>query len=286
MKSGRIFVHGLKAHADEMWACGLLIASKPDIEFTEIIRDAKRINEAVDSDFVIDCGMKFDGSRFFDHHQFKNTDKVECALTLVAKTFAPWVLHDEKYAPLIERVRMQDNYGIPTAEQKFGNSSPWIVPEFTMVNLFEREPLKIANIVADGFRRRLSEIDEIKKVKEWIAANSHIEMLGGGVRVFVCETSPFKAGFSIQAYNAASRDVINENRIEVAYGWNGDGSESRTLYRTGLGKEIDFTKAEPEKPVFCHNGGFLLVFDPADDAEYGKIVLQACDFDEKNKKSA
>lgn len=286
MKRSRIFVHGLKAHADEMWACGLLIASKPEIEFTEIVRDAKRVGEAGANDFVLDCGMKFDGSRFFDHHQFKNSGKSECTFSLVAETFAPWVLADERFASLIGRVRVQDNSGIIVTEQQFGKSSPWIASEFVLLNLFEVKPLEVANIIAFGFRRRLAEIAETERAKTWLESNSHIEIIEGKVRALVCEASPFKAGFSIQAYNSASRHVINKERIEVAYGWNGDGSDSRTLYKTGFGKMINFTKAAPERLVFCHSGGFLLVFDPADEAEYRKLVLQACYLNKKMEKSA
>ncbi len=286
MKRSRIFVHGAKAHADEMWACGLLIASKPEIEFTEIVRDAKRVGEAGPNDFVLDCGMKFDGSRFFDHHQFKNTGKVECAFSLVAERFAPWTLADERFASVIERVRMQDNSGIPATEQQFGKSSPWIASEFVLLNLFEVKPLEVANIIAFGFRRRLAEIEETERAKTWLESNSHIEIVEGKVRALVCEASPFKAGFSIQAYNAASREVINKEGLEVVYGWNGDGSGNRSLFRTGYGKFIDFRKAVPERPVFCHSGGFLLVFDPADEVEYRKLVLQAYDYDEKTEKIA
>lgn len=285
-QKSRIFVHGAKAHADEMWACGLLIASNPGIEFTEIIRDAKRVGEATENDYILDCGMKFDGEHFFDHHQFESTEDVDCTLTLIAKRFAPWTLTDTKFGPVIERVRVQDNSGIIVSEQQFGKSSPWIASEFVLLNLFEVKPLEVANIIAYGFRRRLAEIKETERAKTWLESNSHIEIVEEKVKVFVCEESPFKAGFSIQAYNAASREVINKEKIEVAYGWNGDGSGNRSLFRTGYGKFIDLTKTAPERLVFCHNGGFLLVFDPADEAEYRKLVLQAYDYDEKTEKIA
>ena len=287
MIRSRIFVHGLKAHADEMWASALLIASKPEIEFTEIIRDAKRIGEATENDYILDCGMKFDGIRLFDHHQFKIADDVDCTFTLIAKVFAPWIFTDEKFGPLAERVRIQDNFGIAAAEKKFGNADEWIVSESVLTELFEKEPLKIAKILAEGFVKRLSDILETKEAEAWIRKNTHIELLGNGINVLVCETSPFKEGFSIVAYNAASSRYINEKKIEVAYGWNGDGSDARTLFRTKLGeKYIDFTKSAPDAPVFCHNSGFLLVFNPSDECEYMKLVLQAADCEKNIKKSA
>jgi len=286
-QKSRIFVHGLKAHADEMWACGLLIASKPEIEFTEIIRDAKRVGEAADNDFVLDCGMKHDGEHYFDHHQFESTEDVDCTFTLIAKTFAPWVLTDEKFASLAERVRIQDNFGIAVAEKKFGNADEWIVSESVLTELFEKEPMKIAKILAEGFVKRLSDNLETKDAEAWIRKNARIELLGNGINVLVCETSPFKEGFSIAAYNTASSRYINEKKIEVAYGWNGDGSDTRTLFRTRQGeKYIDFTKSAPDVPVFCHNSGFLLVFNPSDDCEYRKLVRQACVCEKNIKKSA
>ena len=285
-QKSRIFVHGLKAHADETWACGLLIASKPEIEFTEIIRDAKRITEAADNDFVLDCGMKFDGEHFFDHHQFESTEDVDCTLTLIAKRFAPWTLSDTKFGPVIERVRVQDNFGIPAAEKKFGKSSSWLASECVMVALFESEPLKIANMLAEGFRNRLRELNEVKEAEKWIKENSSLETFENGLKVLVIESSPFKAGFSIAGFNSASNLYSASLEAGVIYGWNSDGSDSRSLFRTRSEKNVDFTCSAPENPVFCHNSGFLLVFDPADEAEYRKLVLQACCSDEKLKKSA
>lgn len=285
-QKSRIFVHGLKAHADETWACALLIASNPEIEFTEIIRDAKRIGEATENDFVLDCGMKFDGDRFFDHHQFESSEDVDCTLTLIAKRFAPWTLSDTKFGPIIERVRVQDNFGIPAAEKKFGKSSSWLASESVLVALFESEPLKIANMLAEGFRNRLRELNEVKKAEKWIKKNSSLEILGNGLKVLVIESSPFKAGFSIAGFNSASNIYSESVEAGVIYGWNTDGSDSRTLFRTRSEKNVDFTYSVPENLIFCHNSGFLLVFDPADDTEYRKLILQS-DISKKNcQKSA
>ena len=276
MAESRIFVHGLRAHADEMWASALLIASKPEIEFTEIIRDAKRAGEASENDFVLDCGMKFDGVRFFDHHQFESTEDADCTFTLIAKTFAPWVLSDEKFAPLAGRVRVQDNFGVAAAEKKFGKSSEWIASEFVLTGLFEKEPLKIAELLAEGFRKRKEELREIDEIAKWIESNTGIEVMENGIKVLVCEKSPFKNGFSAVAYNAASSSYVAEKKIEAVYGWNSDGSDERTLFRTKFGeKYLDFTKSAPDEPVFCHNSGFLLVFNPSCGGEYRKLILQA-----------
>jgi len=282
-QKSRIFVHGLKAHADEMWACGLLIASNPDVIFTEIIRDAKRVCEAEDTDFVLDCGMKCDGEHYFDHHQFESTDDVDCALTLVAKRFAPWTLADTKFGPIIERIRVQDNFGIPAAEKKFGKSSSWLATEFVMISLFENEPLKIAGILAEGFRNRLAEINEIERAGKWLESNSHTEISGNGIKIMVVERSPFKEGFSIVGFNAASSVYSASAGAGIVYGWNTDGSDSRTLFRTSAGKGTDFTNSAPERPVFCHSGGFLLIFEPTYDEEYRDLVMQACGFGKKKK---
>ena len=279
-QKSRIFVHGLKAHADEMWACALLIASNPEIEFTEIIRDAKRIGEAGENDFVLDCGMKFDGEHYFDHHQFESTEDVDCAFTLVAKRFAPWIFSDEKFGKLVERVRVQDNFGIPAAEKKFGKSADWIASEFVLIRFFEEEPLMVAEILADGFRKRVAEINEVEELLRWIPLNSHIETVGR-FKILVIENSPFESGFSILAFNSASSVYAGNEKIEIIFGWNSDGSDTRTLFRTRLGNDIDFTHSTPESLVFCHSGGFLLIFDPADDEEYRRLILQA-DISEKN----
>lgn len=284
-QKSRIFVHGLKAHADEMWACALLIASKPEIEFTEIIRDAKRIGEADGDDFILDCGMKYDGKHLFDHHQFESTEDVDCSLSLIAKTFAPWVLSDHKFGKLIERVRVQDNFGVAEAEKKFGDSSSWLFAEQVSLELFAKEPMTAARILADGFVKRLAEISEVDELLKWIPQNSHTETVGR-FKVLVIEHSPVQAGFSLTGFNSASTIYAGKEKIEIIFGWNSDGSDSRTLFRTRCGKDIYFTEAKPENEVFCHNSGFLLIFDPAADDEYKELIIQS-DVSEKNvEKSA
>ena len=276
MTQSRIFVHGLRAHADDMWSSALLIASKPEVEFTEIIRDANRISEAGENDFVLDCGMKFDGIRFFDHHQLEHTEKVDCTLTLIARTFAPWVLTDERFGALAERVRIQDNFGLAAAEKKFGKSTGWIEQEYIFVGLFEKEPLKIAGLLVECFRKRLQEVKESEAAFKWIENNSFIEVLDNGIKVLVFKTSPFKEGFAQTPFNSACSKYVSEKKVEVSYGWNCDGSDARTLFRTPYARAgIDFMKSNPAESVFCHHSGFLLIFNPYDTCEYRKLVFQA-----------
>lgn len=271
----RIYTHGVRAHADEMWACGVLIAAHPDIQFDEIIRDAKRVSEATDEDFVVDCGGKHDGKRLFDHHQFGGGYDVPCALTLVCRAFAPHLLDDKEFKVCFERIRVQDTQGLPTAEKVFGKSDPYVEGERVLIQEFEENPLLVAGIIARRVLRKKAEIDESERAKEWLSARYRVEIVND-LTVVAVEENPFKAGFSVDAFNLALNAVADAEVADITYSWIPDdpAGTGRTLFRTKVGtaKGVNFGKAKPSSLVFCHGSGFLLTFQPENEQEYRRLI--------------
>lgn len=287
-REAKIFVHGGKAHADDMWSTGILVYALSDqYDFVEIIRDGARISEAGPNDFVVDVGLKCDDSHFFDHHQFGRSDTAPCALTLVCRAYAPWLLEDQKYGQYFERIRVQDTKGVLAAEKVFlpkpgkkervdGMSQCWAQMEWNEIKEFEEAPLETAQRLARMLKRREREIAEVEEAKTWLATHSHREIVDDIVRCVVVDENPYP-GFSIDAINVALNSVAEACRAEVTYSWdaNDPNLAQRCLYRTSYGKGIDFTRSVPATLAFCHNEGFLLVFTPETQEEYKDLIKQA-----------
>ena len=277
-KTSKIFTRGLKAHLDDMLAAALLIAAKPELEFTEIIRDEERLNEARENDFVIGCGGESDGTRKFDPAKIKSKgrSKKECALGLVAKAFAPELLDDKKFVHLMKYVMAQETSGIPADKKQFG-ASQLEYAYGLKVSLFEKMPLTVAEELANDFREKLAEEEEVKAAGNWLKENAHIEWQRFIIKVMVCDESPFNKGFSKSACKEAIKRYVKANKICVLYGWKSDGSDMRTLCGSQLGKRcFDFTKAVPDDAVLCHKGG--VIFKPKNALEYRQLIDCAAGF--------
>ena len=275
MKKAKIFLSGLKARVDEVLATALLIASKPDIEFTEIIRDESRLDEVGEDDFVIGCGLDFDGVRFFDHHIFESLVYYDSDLTLIAKAFAPSLLTDEKFGPLIERVCDDENFGNNSLEDR-SDGAPQCLLGSVLLSFFERMPLAVATETAKRFRERLCELNEIELAEKWLEEHTGVTELFGVLDLLVCDKPPFGQGFSIAAYEAAIDKYMVEKKVHASYEWAGDGSDNRIIRVSNRGKEcFDFRKVSLEHEVLPHKDGSMLVFKPADETEFKEVIRQA-----------
>ncbi len=288
-RESKIFVHGGRAHADDMWATGVLVYARSDqYNFVEVIRDSARVGEAGPDDFVVDTGQKCDDQHLFDHHQFGRGDNAPCALTLVCRAYAPWLLTDAKYGKCFERIRVQDTRGVPAAEKLFlpkpadkkekvdGMSQAWSQTEWAEIEEFEEYPLETAQRLARALHRREKKLAEAEEAKTWLAAHSHREIVDDIVRCIVVDENPYPR-FSVDALTDALNEAAEACRAEVTYGWNPTDPNlvQRSLYRTSYGKGIDFTRATPAILGFCHNEGFLLVFTPETGEEYKTLIKQA-----------
>ena len=255
----RIFTHGGKAHADEVLAAALLIAARPDLNFTEIIRDEERLDEATKNDFIL-MGANADG-----------------ILSGVAEAFAPCLLNDEQFGSLIENIRSQKASENPGYEEKSGESFQYYLSE-CLVRSYERRPLMVAEELSIGFKERLAEIEEEQVVENWLKAHIHIEWRRLVIKVIVCEGSPYEEGFSKRACDKVLDKYLNDNNeVFVFYGWDSDGSGKRTLQVSKAGEDsFDFTKARPDYVVFCRKD--IVVFKPADENEYKHLIDCAAGF--------
>ncbi|KAL0234802.1 hypothetical protein PCE1_001838 [Barthelona sp. PCE] len=87
-----IGVHNGSVHVDEVWACALM-RILPDYRYCKIFR-SRNLADLERCDLVVDVGGKFDGEKYFDHHQkgfnvtYADWSDTKCAAVgLIFKTF-------------------------------------------------------------------------------------------------------------------------------------------------------------------------------------------------------
>ena len=278
----RIFTHGWKAHADDMLACALLFLHNEDDAFSITRcgeRDLPKVLE--EGDFVVDIGGVYDGVNRFDHHQDEESVSGECAATLVAKAFFPELLQDALWGPYFKRVTVQDNQGLRTLEEKHGKLPPFLLLEWGVATLFEKDPEGIARMVAAILRDRLDFLKEVETAKDWLKDHSAVLPLGTGDRYMVLciMDDPLALGLSVPAFNAAQAPILNSNDIVAVYSWDPRDVErkTRSLFRTKYGEEegLNFNTSKAAQTSFCHKAGFLLNFVPENDLEWAKLIREA-----------
>ena len=98
----KVGTHDGVFHIDEIAAIAIL---KTYFENVDIVRTRDK-NKLDDCDILVDIGRKYDGKRFFDHHQFKEGDKLYglSSAGLVAKSFPV----DNKFHDFISAIDKRD----------------------------------------------------------------------------------------------------------------------------------------------------------------------------------
>lgn len=269
----KIYVHGRLAHADDLLAAAVVIYAHPNDEF-EVIRDDGQAKNAGPDDFVLDCGMVYDGENHFDHHQLK-VDKeqgCECALTLVIKRFAPWILKDPMYSEFVESVRVLDTLGPNKFKKRYGTIRN--VFQDASLQEFMENPTAEASRTARQFQRREYTGTMIPTYMEWIKNHSRTE---GKALVFTAnQWETFDVKKDRSGFNEAVNYVTDEGGQYVTVGYDPDDN-CNVIFRTAAGEDagVDLYKCNPEKLHFKHLGGFICKYFEQDPEEYRKLVAEA-----------
>lgn len=276
MTKRRIYVHGQQAHLDETIASAIVISTHPEDDF-EIIRDSKEWVNAAPEDFVLDVGEQYDNVRLFDHHQkslpHTKENGSECAATLVAQAFAPWMFHDPKMAVMLEMVRVLDTMGPNQFKKRYFDLDQYTIP-MGLAEMFEEAPTETAKAFAKVIAKRRTIGEKMPSYLKWLEENSCNDNA-----VLVIESNTNEA-FSPQddrgLLEAQTRHAEREGSVMI-YGFHRRNPDCRSLFRTALGEDLgyDLTKAKPEDEEFTHVNGFIQIFRPKDENEFKKLVKAA-----------
>lgn len=274
----KILTHGGNAHVDEVIAIALIsIAEEQEVHIERAYPSEE--TDYSNYDFVVDVGRRFDGEKFFDHHQNTPETEGKSATTLVVEEYFPGVLEAglvNELSGLFERIGMQDTKGLTKTRKKYENEEvkPFMTLEFGLVEEFKTNPNFIVNrVIVPILKRALNFREEVIKASEFLKKNSEILEVKGSVKALKI-TKEFDGGY--KAFNKAQTNIIDENDISVVYNYD-NGSDGRVLFRTSFGEKvgIDLTKVNPESPIFIHKAGFLAKFHPSSKGEFLELIEES-----------
>ena len=247
-KVKKIVTHSGQAHADELLAVATILTKFPNAE----VHRVSSVPEDIENAILVDIGGKFDGKKFFDHHQDSN---LPASVILVLKTFFPEINADE-----IEELQWISDWDVmgPFKTQKKWNIK---LPEFRdpiaeiVLRLFSKanvikpeDPLHVflTNLGTEfiEFLREQSKFLEIAK-------NAEVFEVKGLKVVKLDENAPIR--FVKKVHNDVAVVVQPNQRTPGAL----------TLTRVDDNPRVDFNRIRNKIPAhFIHNNGFMAVVDP------------------------
>jgi len=279
--SFKIIIHNGKAHLDELLASALLCLHKEGLP-SEIIRmDSRDAAELVRSEkfdintWIIDCGLVHDSSKnLFDHHQDR---ELPSAASLVFNEYFSH-LGESELAVFTELVSRVDTKGPMSLDDYDDINESGMYFTFTqklLLKQFEQNPLMVVSLYYEGIKDKLLFEKARNKALEWLHSKDNIliETIDN-IKVMTYLNKPEED--MIPALRSADSKIIDEENISAVYSYDDKDPSSRILFRTRTGHELlDFTKATPQKTLFCHQGGFLLKFIPAFKNEWENLIKQS-----------
>jgi len=278
MNTFRIITHGGKAHMDELVASALLCIARgrqPD----EILRLESRDAEALvresslgEDDWVLDCGMVYDPDRrLFDHHQ--DGALPSSALLVFDQFFTE--LRDSRLHDTIQLLSRVDTGGLQSLNDYDAldeSRSYWSFSQKLLTKGFELDPSDALRMVTEVLKDSLN-FERLRILAlQWLESPEHTEVVTvGGYKVLNYLVLPPED--LVSPLRSADKELVDEQGIIAVASFDDNSMEGKALFRTVHGQNLlDFTRAQPGNPVFCHPGGFLLKFRPLSGDEWITLV--------------
>ncbi len=266
---------------DEVLAIAALMVSKGDAPEkisrvnSEEAMEMVRAGSIPQDCWVIDCGLEYDPERLlFDHHQDRD---LPSAALMVFRHLFPELMNGDlgAYFELVSKV---DTGGLRSLDdfESLGESRDYMAfPQQILTGVFENDPRVVLTIVAKGLEHKIH-FEEVKKAAaEWVEVPGRlVDLEVGGVKVLeYTEQPPIEI---VDGLKGIDRTIIEEHGAAVVYGFDKKDAGIRTLYRTDVGHDlVDFTRAKFTNELFCHQGGFLARFRPADREEWKRLIAES-----------
>ena len=256
----KIAVHEGVFHADDVTAIALLKIFIPEITGKQIKFLTKRVSHQEknfdDFDLVIDVGGKYDGIKYFDHHQWTLKENPHAAAGLVWQAIKEALSLGEEYAPLEELIEIVDQADI--GARKAGTwEYPSLISKFNHPNPYDLEQEKKfeeAIFFAEKMIASLkNDAKEIKKAKEITKKVKEIKEVPGVVEL--PEFTRFWNKFINGILTPGIEAVIWFDKNQNCYKAQVVPVEPGSFKRVGRGFKPDTTG----KMSFVHTGEFFCV---------------------------
>lgn len=276
-----IITHDGKAHMDELLGAALLalyIGEEPEIIKRMDPQMASKVVAAGDlpkDTWFIDCGLVHDKERkLFDHHQDRDLD---CAAMLIFNEYFSNLhgteLHD--YVKLVSKIDTKgamslDDFHLVSESRDYFSFSHNI-----LLRSFEETPQLALKLLLMGLQDKIT-FEKAKKVAAlWRKEPGNIEIITiEGLKILRYLKKP--PSELISPLRSEMNKVVEEYKISATFSLDDKIPEARTLYRTNYGhNHLDYSKCTPDQTLFCHQGGFLLKFVPADEGEWERLIRES-----------
>jgi len=274
----RIITHNGKAHMDELVAAALLCLTR-DRQPDEILRlDSReaevlvRENTLEEDDWVLDCGMVFDPERrLFDHHQ---DGELSSSALLIFDHFFP-ELQESRIHETIQLLSRVDTKGLQSLNDYMNldeSKSYWSFSQKLLTKGFELDPPDTLRMVTEVLKDSLRFERLRNKALLWLDSPEHTEIVNfGPYKVLNYLVLPPED--LVSPLRSADKDLVDELGIIAVASFDDNNTSGKALFRTVHGQDLlDFTRAVPDRTVFCHPGGFLLKFIPSSEDEWKGLL--------------
>lgn len=276
----KIVTHSGKAHLDEIFAIALLSIYKKRLPVR-----IKRVKHDLAAYYIkrglihkniyfLDCGMGYNPKEnIFDHHH----KELPSAAYLIMEYYLPYLI-DSDLGKYIKTLSDVDNYG-PSILSDYSLTSDTFnfikFPIQLILGLFDKEPLKVVEILVDAIKVEINSIELKKRAKEWLNSQGNYNIVKiSNIKLLIYNYPPDS---KISKYiKAMDYEIIDKHNIDVIYGFDPVDSRIRTLYRTTIGdKKVNFNNIKSIQPHFSHNNGFLFKFKPDSLIDISQIIDEA-----------
>ncbi len=279
--SYNIITHDGKAHMDELLGSALLA-----IHLNEIPEKIERINpqeasELVEADkrpentYFIDCGLALDSKKgLFDHHQDRNLDS---SVLLIFNTYFSHMenteLHD--YIKLVSRVDTKGAMSLDDFHLISESRDYFSFGQGVLLSTFQNDPMLVLKIFIEGLKDKIAFEKLKREASIWLTEPDNIELIDiDHIKVIkYLRKAPSELTAPIRSVIGK---IVDENNISAILSFDDKQQDVLTLFRTNFGHDnVDFSKSNPAKTIFKHQGGFLMKFLPINEKEWIKLVKES-----------
>ena len=256
-----LITHSSRAHFDDVLSISLLLVKFPGATVIRTNNIDILEDEIIENAIVVDIGNKYDGSRYFDHHQDIN---INSSFVLVLKHFFDIDL--TKLYPIFRNYEfydLKDRYG-PEKAMKLMNIecsditfylSP--IEDFIIVEFSKRDKIdyndwlydvlvKLGQYFINNISKRFEEIEDFKRTVK-------VQRIGK----FNCAISLNK-GYPLIYYIKLLKD------IDIIIQQNDRDRNNLSLISLNVDK-VNFLKLKDKEHIFIHPSGFLIVIEKSKD---------------------
>jgi uncharacterized UPF0160 family protein len=235
-----IAAHLIGTGKEDFW-CNIKVIRAGEEEVTRIMNSV----QAIDYTFI-DCGRKFDGKKYFDHHQYQ-PGELKTSLTLVVDSFSK--LKSLRGSTLYKRIAVQDNLGFSGVAKHYGvtvdkHDFGFCEIESVLVHRFASGDLTIIGLLVEFMRGCINSKRNVEKINDIL--KDRYSIVEGKVKVMIVDYHDVNKNSITSFASSKGCQILMQKRDDGKY----------IISRTQNGATDKFSNIK-DLCVFVHKTGFM-----------------------------